>query len=381
MKRQLTLLAFILVSTFAQANTVEDSLIANIGKKAKVIFYAENKVDLNEIAKYDLNKLFAEVRKRSEKNFSNNEEVTLREADELKNREVNTTVSTKKWLKNMNLNLFVGKCILGPNYIGFIGNREDIILPNSQIAGLNSGSFLEADGGVFLGIGGFYDKKIINNRFLKSALRYGYGIDFMNPRVLSNTYFSYSKYSFTNSNFSIDPITQSVIDSLAYTQRVRQTFSTTNNKTARLPTTTIYFQFMPNFYLNDRAGKKTWNFGAGLKLGLNVNSFISIFKNSYIAKHPSLWNSAGAEILFYDTSEYIPVISNRYTLIQKSLTFNVGYKYLNFFYHLNLGNLHFFGFPNIKLDPKSNTYKPNSLSSVSQNHVSNTHSFGLRFGK
>jgi hypothetical protein len=378
--KHITLLVFILISTFAKASTVEDSLIANIGKKAKVIFYAEKKEDLNEIAKYDLNKLFAEVRKRSEKNFTNNEEVTLREVDEnLKNRETNTTVTPKKWFRNMNLNLFVGKSILGPKYIGFTGSKEDILLPNKQIAYLNSGSYLQANGGFFIGIGGFYEKKIVNNKRLHSALRYGYGIDFMNPQILSNTYFTSGKISLINPDAIVDPNTQSIIDSITYLQRVRSTFSTTKNITARLPNTTIYFQFMPSFYLKDKEGKRTWNFGAGLKLGLNVNTFAAIFKYSNIAKHPLFWNSAGGKVVFYDNSEYIPFIFSRYKIIQTTLTFNVGYRFLNFFYHLNLANLQFYAYPNVRYE--KNTININPISGVNQEQTTNTHSFGLRFGK
>lgn len=378
MKKLATIFLLISFSIFAKEKPVEDSLIANIGKKAKVIFYAENKADFNEIAKYDLNKLFAEVRKRSEKNFSNNEEVTLREVDEnLKKREVNTTVSPKKWFKNMNLNLFVGRNILGPQYISFIGNNRRIILPNSKIVSLGSGIYLQADGGAIFGIGGFYDRKIATNRRLKSSIRYGYGIDFMSPRVKANSYFnSYSS--------DTDPLTQNFRDSLRVLQEESQKHSAVINDIKRLPNTTVYFQFMPNFHIIDKKGQKTWNFGIGLKAGLNLNSFAGlltgIFSDSRILKYPSSWGIMGTKSLSQNGGANLPAIMYQYRIMQTALTFNAGYKYVNFFYHLNTGNLIMRSFVRAT-DEKDGKPIPSSLQGVSQIVTNNTHSFGLRFGK
>ncbi len=344
MKIRLLFLALIFVSTFAQANAVEDSLIANIGKKAKVIFYAENKADFNEIAKYDLNKLFAEVRKRSEKNFSNNEEVTLREADDLKNREVNTTVSTKKWLKNMNLNLFVGAS-MSESGASFQGDNIEV---NSPKGIYQKRYALQGKTIPMIGLGSFFDKKFNKSNQFDFSLRYGVGFDFITSRVKATNFGS----SFQYTNFQ-DNLKRDLVDSL---------FSTSTSKYINTSTFNLYSLLEPTITFLNRKGEKTFSFGIGLKSSVSLNNFRRIDGSAY-------WSGLG-ETLFLSNE---PVMSFRYRTFQTAWVANIGYKSINLFIQMQ---------PNIatvrqmvrRNQENTYTYAP------SQGSV-NTYTIGLRFGK
>src|SRR6218665_2469701 len=188
--RKLFVLTVTILTGFA-TYAKEDSLIAKIGKKGKVVFYTDNPEDLKEIGKYDLNLLFKELKKRSEKNFSLSEEVTLKEAEELKNREANTIVTPKKWFKNMNLNIFTGITMasvhryrLGTfgakykaHFMGPACNCSDDGFPYASIFKVSS------EPAMMLGIGGYYDKTLKVKSQQIISLRYGFGLDFVSTKM------------------------------------------------------------------------------------------------------------------------------------------------------------------------------------------------------
>lgn len=341
MKTQLLFLTLIFISTFVKANAVEDSLIANIGKKAKVIFYAENKADLNEIAKYDLNKLFAEVRKRSEKNFSNNEEVTLREADELKNREVNTTVTTKKWLKNMNLNLFVGASVTesGANFQGETRYYPSIEGVYRQASGM-AGKYIP-----MLGVGLFFDKKLNKSSRFDFSLRYGAGLDFITSRI---------KATNAGSSFSAK--------ALSIPKEVDSLFRSSKSEYLNTSTLNLYSLFEPTITFLNRKGEKTFSFGLGLKSSISLNNFRRIDGSGY-------WSGLG-ETLFLSNE---PTMNFRYRTFQTAWVANIGYKSINLFIQVqpNIANVR-----QIVRTKELNTY----TFGTSQASAS-TYTIGLRFGK
>lgn len=341
--KKLTLLTFIFISTFAKANAVEDSLIANIGKKAKVIFYAENKADLNEIAKYDLNKLFAEVRKRSEKNFSNNEEVTLREADDLKNREVNTTVSTKKWLKNMNLNLFVGASITESG-VSFQGDNIEI---NSPKGIYQKRYALQGKTIPMIGLGLFFDKKLNKSNQFDFSLRYGAGFDFITSRIKATNLGS----SFQNTNSQSVP--RELIDSL---------FRSSKSEYLNTSTLNLYSLFEPTITFLNRNGEKTFSFGIGLKSSISLNNFRRIDGSAY-------WSGFG-ETLFLSNE---PTMNFRYRTFQTAWVANIGYKSINLFIQMqpNIANVR-----QMVRSKELNTYTFGTSQASA-----NTYTIGLRFGK
>ncbi len=321
------------LSTFAKANTVEDSLIANIGKKAKVIFYAEKKADLDEIAKYDLNKLFAEVRKRSEKNFSNTEEVTLREVDEnLKNRQANTTVSSKKWFKNMNLNLFVGGSGINTNFASFLGND---VANNSNSNVYYKNIFkVKGSNSFMVGIGGFYYKKLLTKKHSEFSLGYGAGFDLINSQIqiLKTGSIGYSTpLTSTNSYYPANYGSSKI----------------------NLLSTNLYIQVMPTINLVNRRDEKTFNFGIGVKLFSNFNGMNPVPKNP----------------IHVDDSPYIYVKNNSF---QTAFIANIGYKHINAF---------------MQLTPKSTTLRttintdPSTLFNNYRQIDASIFTFGLRFGK
>lgn len=336
---------FLVISfpTFAKENSVEDSLIANIGKKAKVIFYAENKADLNEIAKYDLNKLFAEVRKRSEKNFSNNEEVTLREVDgNLKNREVNTTVTPKKWLKNMNLNLFVGGSYAsgGPS---FLGSPQEAI--SGQFGKFNKYDFIYLNGksSIMLGVGGFFDKQLYRKGKTDFSLRYGLGFDLISGRMKTTT-------SYSISGLPQIPITDyaRLNDSLKANSNLRDS----PYKTYFSPN--LYTQVMPTFNILNGKGDKLFSIGIGLKAALNLAGLTT-------------------EARYFNSNNDNPNrIYPKFKTLQTAWVANIGYKYMNLFIQMqpDIGKTFFYRSATIE----------NPVTINSQGTFS-SYTIGLRFGK
>lgn len=340
--KKLTLLTCILISTFAKANAVEDSLIANIGKKAKVIFYAENKADLNEIAKYDLNKLFAEVRKRSEKNFSNNEEVTLREADELKNREVNTTVSTKKWLRNMNLNLFVGG-VYTSGGASFVSPKQEVI--SAKYGNFNKYDLIYLNGksSIMFGIGVFYDKQLYKKKKTDFSLKYGLGFELMTGRMkTTNSHIISSSKSISIADYIV------LSDSL----KVNSNLKDSPYKTYFSPN--LYTQVMPTFNILNRKGEKLFNIGIGLKAAINMAGLTSNGR------------------LFSPQGLTPNTISPKFKTLQTAWVANIGYKYINAFIQMQ---------PDIG---KTWLYRDltgeNSIIGTNLGTFS-TYTIGLRFGK
>lgn len=341
MKTQLLFLALIFISTFAQANAVEDSLIANIGKKAKVIFYAENKADFNEIAKYELNKLFAEVRKRSEKNFSNNEEVTLREADDLKNREVNTTVSTKKWLKSMNLNLFVGG-VYTSGGAAFLGPKQEFVSAKYGNMNKYEVTYLNGKTSIMFGMGLFYDKQLYTKKKLEFSLKYGLGFELMSGKMkTANSYVASLTKQISINEYKI------LNDSL----RASSNLIDSPYKTHFSPN--LYTQVMPTFNILNRKGEKVINIGIGLKAAINMAGLKRTF-------------------VLYPTPNSIHIYP-RFKTLQTAWVANIGYKYINVFIQMQpeIGRTRLF---------RKQPVGENTLTSGIQGTF-DTYTIGLRFGK
>ena len=306
MKKLLTLFSLIFISTFAKANSVEDSLIANIGKKAKVIFYAQNKADFNEIAKYDLNKLFAEVRKRSEKNFSNNEEVTLREVDEnLKNRTANTTVSSKNWLKNMNLNLFVGANFANGSLSTLTSIKEVIVPQYGRSLEQFNWLSLAAKPSFMLGIGGFFDKPLYKKNKFDFSLRYGFGIDILSSRFKTSNDLL---INYWDSKIPINKISN-VLDSL----KNLQNYKDSPFKSYISPN--LYIQVIPTLNLINNKGEKTFSLGIGLKAAVNMAGITIRNRLEYIS---------------YSNPD-VNLAYPKYNTLQTAFVANVGYKFVNLF--------------------------------------------------
>lgn len=344
MKTRLLFLTLIFVSTFAQANAVEDSLIANIGKKAKVIFYAENKADLNEIAKYDLNKLFAEVRKRSEKNFSNNEEVTLREADDLKNREVNTTISTKKWLRNMNLNLFVGASFANGN-LWAINEYQEMNLPKYGNVKVANSFSLQGNPSFMLGVAGTFDKQVYRRGRTDFSLRYGLGLDLISSRLRTNAGVTATFNNITPTEW------QKTYVFLTDSLRVINGIIGSSYKNYYSPN--ISTQLIPTFNILNRKGQKVWSVGIGLKASINLAGLG--WRNRYFALDRNNPN----------------FIYTKYRGLQSAVVANIGYKYINLFIQMQ---------PEIGRAMYYNLESKNNLNVGTKGTFSN-YIVGLRFGK
>ncbi|WP_305951860.1 hypothetical protein [Emticicia oligotrophica] len=342
--KKLTLLTCILISTFVRANALEDSLIANIGKKAKVIFYAENKADLNEIAKYDLNKLFAEVRKRSEKNFSNNEEVTLREADDLKNREINTTVSTKKWLKNMNLNLFVGASFTD-GYLWSIDEFQEITLPKYGNVNVANSFSLQGNPSFMLGIAGTFDKQVYKRNRMDFTLKYGVGFDLISSRLRTAAGIAIRAINLNQA--PIRTLYASITDSLVNAR------GTDKDVYKNQYSPNITTQFIPTFNVLNKKGQKVLSVGIGLKASVNLAGL-------------------GQNSRFFALNNENPnYIYTKHKALQTAIISNIGYKYINLFIQIQ---------PEIGKALYVNRNDDKGLFLDRQGSFSN-YVIGLRFGK
>ncbi|PLK43142.1 hypothetical protein [Emticicia sp. TH156] len=336
----LTVLSFAVHATFAK----EDSLIARIGNKAKVTFYAERPEDLKEIEKYDLNLLFRQLKRRAEKNFTFSEDVTLKDADELKNREANRVVSPQSWFRGMNLNLFVGATkasvdkyrsaysniewaahFLGNPYQGKFGNSV-VVRDLYDIASEQS---------IMFGIGGYFDKTLLQKRKTSISLKYGAGFDFINTKMAlkKGRWIPFPEDSiYINSSGTMPP------------DLIRRSILSTN----------VYAELQPTFNFFNSKGEKTFRFGVGVKVASSLNSFNkSTFSKNY------LYEQNG------------PYVTLKYKALQTALTATVGYKYVNMFYQVTPNNIVVNGAVQPEYFPFNTPRQINATSYV----------IGLRFGK
>jgi hypothetical protein len=343
MKKLFLLTVATLISAVTYAK--EDSLIARIGKKAKIVFYADKPEDFKEIGKYDLNLLFKELKKRSEKNFSLSEDITLKEADELKNREANTAVKPKRWFRNMNLNLFIG---INQAFITNTWVKSGVGTPyyDSHFAGNNYKTAdntlkkdffrIESQRALMLGIGGFFDKTLLLKARTAIALRYGAGFDLLG-----------SKLRITRvSSMLLDPKTEK--EEPTY-------FGTKEYPTVTVNSANLYLQGMPIIHFMNRKGERTLNFGIGVKIAAGLNSM-----NNKIATND--------KFLYL---EHGSPVSIKYSALQTAFIANTGYKFVNLFFQMTPSNM-------VITSAQTNIYSP--LDSPRQLSAS-TYTLGLRFGK
>ncbi|RYU92929.1 hypothetical protein [Emticicia agri] len=336
----LTVTMLISFATYAK----EDSLIAKIGKKAKVVFYTENPEDLKEIGKYDLNLLFKELRKRSEKNFSLSEEVSLKEADDLKNRESNTTVTPKKWFRNMNLNIFTGVTmasvhryrsgIFGAKYkahfMGPVCNCSDDGFPYASIFKVHSES------ASMFGIGGYYDKLLKVKSRKVVSLRYGFGLDFITTKIIL------TEINRIPLRFSVPSIPGSYIN---------------NQPTRKIHSSNFFTELQPTINFTNKKGQQSFRIGLGVKLALSLNN---ISGEKIMDNYLSITNS--------------PYLGIKYKPVQTALTGTFGYKYVSLFVQIAPNN--------IQIADINNTNYTYTLPIDSPRQINGTnYIIGLRFGK
>lgn len=339
MRKLFLLIVPTLISTVVYAN--EDSLIARIGNKAKIIFYADKHENLKEIEKYDLNLLFKELKKRSEKNFLLNEDITLKDADELKNRETNSPKSNR-WLRSMSLNIFTG--ISTTETSGMMSvQQNDLLIATIGKVGFSKNYSLRSKSTFMFGIGGFWDKSLIKRNKFDFGLKYGAGLDFINSKVYLT-----QNHSFTNLPPSFD------ITLLGKPGIIIDPNPTILPEPKNILSSNLYIQMIPTISLINSRGEKTFNFGIGIKTALSLN------------------NITGQQIPPYQfKGDNIPSFSFKYRTLQTALVANIGYKYINLFAQVQ---------PNIAT---IRAYKPmeagKPISSIQGN--ASTYIVGLRLGK
>lgn len=335
----LTVTTLISFSAYAK----EDSLIAKIGKKAKVVFYTENPDDLKEIGKYDLNLLFKELKKRSEKNFSLSEEVSLKEADDLKNREVNTTVTPKKWFKNMNLNLFTGVTMASVHRyrLGTFGAKYKAHFMGPITMGDDGFGYANiykvgSEPAMMFGIGGYYVQTLkVKNRKVIS-LRYGFGLDFLTTKMTLN------EINRIPLRFSIPSIPGSYRD---------------DRPTRKIHSNNFFTELQPTINFINRKGQQNFRVGLGVKLALSLN------------------NISGQKIMDnYLSLPDSPYLGVKNKPIQTALTGTLGYKYVSIFVQVVPNN--------IQIADIYNTNYTYTLPVDSPRQINGTnYIIGLRFGK
>jgi hypothetical protein len=345
------------------ANTVfantEDSLIANVGKKAKVVFYAEKKEDFNEIGKYDLNLLFKELRKRADKDFKFNDEVTLKEADEnLKNREANSTLTQRKWWNKVNLNVFVGVTQSISDGTQIQGKINEFTHPVYGKVTASDYYWLFGKPSFLLGLGGFYEDKIYERKKMNIAFRYGGGIDFVGNKLRTKAGYtlSFSNGGASSPTFQTSrgislPAFQIFLDSLKSVNILR------NDESPYIQylSPNMYLQLTPTINFKNKKGQNTFNFGVGVKTSLNL---AGIGQNKF-------YNSYRAEYNNSNTFYY------RNKTFQTSWIINVGYKYINAFVQV---------YPDVARTTFIPEKNRNSFFIPNAGRI-NTYIAGLRFGK
>ncbi|GAB3506615.1 hypothetical protein [Emticicia fontis] len=345
MKKLFLLTVTAIISTITVSYAKKDSLIAKIGKKAKIVFYAENPEDLKEIGKYDLNLLFKELKKRSEKNFSLSEEVNLKDATELKNREANTKVHQKRWFRNMNLNVLAGlnqafitntwvRSGIGTDYFNshFAGNNYKV-----GETGLKKDFFrIEGERSFMVGIGGFFEKILTLKNSAAITLRYGGGFDLLGSRLRIKRVAS----------MTLDPKTEK--EEPTY-------YNSKEYPTRNVTSANLYLQALPMIYLVNKKGERTFNIGIGVKIAAGLNSM-----NSKL--------STNDKFLYLEHGAPVPI---KYRPLQTGFIANAGYKFINLFFQMMPNNI-------VITSAQTNIYSgldtPRQLSA-------STYTLGLRFGK
>ncbi|RFS18413.1 hypothetical protein [Emticicia sp. C21] len=311
MKKLFLLIVTVLITSATYAK--EDSLIARIGKKAKIVFYADKPEDFKEIGKYDLNLLFKELKKRSEKNFSLSEDVTLKEADEFKNRDANTAVKPKRWFNKMNLNLFIGA---NQAFITNTWVRSGVGTPyyDSHFAGNNYKASdntlkkdffrIEGERAVMVGIGGFFDKTLAVKGRTAISLRYGAGFDLLGSKLRIKRV----------SSMLLDPKTEK--EEPTY-------YEAKEYPTAKVNSANLYLQALLGITFINRKGERTFNFGVGVKMAAGLNSM-----NNKIATN--------GKFLYLEHGAPVPI---KYRTLQTGFIANVGYKFINLFFQMMPNNI------------------------------------------
>jgi len=339
----LTVLSFAVHVTFAK----EDSLIARIGTKAKVAFYAERPEDLKEIEKYDLNLLFRQLKRRAEKNFTFSEDVTLKDADELKNREANTVVKPRKWFRDMNLNLYVGSSratIQGYRNKGLDTyshrNSHFLGIPHKEIHNskyvVRDLFYVDNVPTTMFGIGGYFDKTIWQKRKTEVSLRYGAGFDFINTKMKLVR------------NGIIVISDDSTTVPIPFGNQLPEV------KKNGILSTNLFAELQPTLNLINSKGVRTFKFGVGIKVAASLNSFN---KNTFTDDYLYLTDG--------------PMVSLKYKALQTAFTATVGYKFVNLFLQVIPNNIVITGAQFPAYFPFESPHQINATS----------YAVGLRFGK
>lgn len=307
MKKLLFYYCFLLGS-FLNAQETQDSLILEIGDKAKVIFLAKERKDFQEISKYDLNGLYQKLLETLQTGKDTTlEEINVKDISLYKNPIYPTSTSLKKkFLKGFNVNLFLGFSTGGITEHFFRSPALELQPPIGGTLEVYNTAEVTTIPKLSYGISINTEFPLISQNRKILELSSSFGIDILKFNQQSNQSGGGFSYIGTGNPDVIDGF-QQMVDSL----RNELPIGIFGNETA---IDQLYLQFMPTFTLLDHEGKRVWSLGVGTRGGVDL-------KNIFLPKDPK-------EPLVFSNDKLVVSQNNTFQL---GFVSNVGYRWVNIF--------------------------------------------------
>ena len=289
---------------------MKDSLILEIGDKAKVIFLAKDRKDFQEIAKYDLNVLYLNLWSQLLEGEQNTvREISDEEAEKYinENFEDSPVTSQKKFWKRFHINLFLGFSAGGLTDHLFQSSTYELNDPPGGKLEVYNTARVSTRPKLSYGLSLNTKFPLIEqgNRLLQ--LSTSIGLDILKFNQKSNNSGGVFFYEGNGSPSQVSGL-QALVDSL----NRQQPIGTFANATA---INQLYLQFMPTFTFLDREGRPTWNIGLGVRGGIDLKNVLG----------PDL---EVAEPLVFSNDKLV-ISENK--AFQYGLVSTLGYKFLNVF--------------------------------------------------
>ncbi len=304
-------LLLLTVNVYAQkaSPSYADSLILEIGDKAKVIFLAKDREDFQEIARYDLNTLYYNLWSQLLK--GENASVTEFSTDEAKAyfnddfSKADIQPKTKFW-KRFHINLFLGFSAGGFTEHLFQSSTYQLNEPPGGIVEVFNTAEVNTKPKLSYGLSISTKFPLIKQGNKSFDVGTSFGLDIL--KFNQESFNSGGGFFYTgNGNPNEFQGLQMLVDSL----NRQAPIGTFANSTA---INLLYLQLMPSFTFMDKQGKPTWNIGVGLRGGIDLKN---------------LWEDQEVVEPLVFSNDRLVISENR--TFQYGFVSTVGYKFVNVF--------------------------------------------------
>lgn len=262
------------------AQVVTDTLEANVGSRARILFLAKTADDFAELSKYDLNALFNELYQRE---FGDNKKVKLLDDDEAGLLSFNARQRSFPLRLGFYAGFPITSSFLTPIFeirdIPEIGEEPEYNFSNKKGRITGRGS---------LGASISFDPVTINRSKMQVTLRTSVGFEWTGYQI------EQPDFAFASPELRIR---DSVINSSSgtnFTEYIYDTLSWNSSTVEPRPLkgsfAHVYAEVMPVVQLKKKNGKIGWRFGAGLRFGPDItrNDNPTIFSQTQASPFLSL---------------------------------------------------------------------------------------------